>query len=68
MGACEKNMSVREMVQRMINDLVEVIDDAGKHDNGNNAAGTRIRKEMQSIKIIAQEVRLRVQTDKKNRK
>jgi len=61
-------MSVREMVQRMINDLVEVIDDAGKHDNGNNAAGTRIRKEMQSIKIIAQEVRLRVQTDKKNRK
>jgi len=61
-------MSVREMVQMMINDLVEIIDDADKHDNGNNAAGTRIRKEMQSIKIIAQEVRLKVQSDKKNRK
>ena len=49
-------------------DLVEIIDDAGKHDNGNNAAGTRVRKEMQSIKLIAQEIRTRVQSDKNKRK
>ena len=60
-------MSVREMIQTMINDLVEIIDDADKHDNGNNAAGTRVRKEMQSIKLIAQEVRKRVQNDRNNR-
>ena len=60
-------MSVRGMIQTMINDLVEIIDDAGKHDNGNNAAGTRVRKEMQSIKKIAQEVRIRVQNDRKNK-
>ncbi len=60
-------MSVREMIQTMINDLVEIMDDAGKHDNGNNAAGTRVRKEMQSIKKIAQEVRIRVQNDRINK-
>ena len=63
-----KIMSVREMIQTMINDLVEFIDDAGKHDNGNKAAGTRVRKEMQSIKLIAQEIRTRVQSDKNKRK
>ena len=63
-----KIMSVRAMIQTMINDLVEIIDDAGKHDNGNNAAGTRVRKEMQSIKLIAQEIRTRVQSDKNKRK
>ena len=55
------------MIQTMINDLVEIMDDAGKHDNGNNAAGTRVRKEMQSIKKIAQEVRIRVQNDRINK-
>ena len=60
-------MSLREMIQTMINDLVEIMDDAGKHDNGNNAAGTRVRKEMQSIKKIAQEVRIRVQNDRINK-
>ena len=63
-----KIMSVREMIQTMINDLVEIIDDEGKLDNGNKAAGTRVRKEMQSIKLIAQEIRTRVQSDKNKRK
>jgi len=60
-------MSVRDMIQEMINQLAEAIDDAEKHDNGNNAAGTRVRKVMQSCKNIAQEVRVKVQTDKDQR-
>ena len=32
--------------------------------NGNKAAGTRIRKAMQEIKTLAQEVRVEVQTIK----
>lgn len=35
------------------------------YDKGVNAAGTRIRQGMQSLKVLAQEIRLEVQ-DKKN--
>ena len=35
------------------------------YDKGNNAAGTRVRKGMQEIKNLAQEIRKEVQ-DKKN--
>ena len=41
-------MSLIEMFQDMINELAEVLGDAEKHDSGNNAAGTRIRKVMQT--------------------
>lgn len=37
------------------------------YDKGNNAAGTRIRKQMQLLKTLAQEVRLDVQTVKNSR-
>ena len=36
------------------------------YDKNNNAAGTRVRKGMQEIKNIAQEIRIEVQ-DKKNK-
>lgn len=36
------------------------------YKNGNNAAGTRVRKAMQDLKVLAQEVRLEVQ-DMKNK-
>jgi hypothetical protein len=39
--------------------------DADKFNKGNNAAGTRLRKAMQAIKVAAQEVRAEV-TNKKN--
>ncbi|MBE48625.1 MAG: histone H1 [Euryarchaeota archaeon] len=55
------------MVQGMINDLTETLGDAEKHDNGNSAAGTRVRKVMQAAKGIAQDVRVRVQGDKNSR-
>ena len=60
-------MSVKDMVQGMINDLTETLGDAEKHDTGNSAAGTRVRKVMQAAKGIAQDVRVRVQGDKNSR-
>lgn len=35
------------------------------YDNGNAAAGTRVRKAMQDLKVLAQEIRSEV-TEKKN--
>ena len=57
-------MSVADMVQGMIDTLNEALVDAGKHDRGNSAAGTRVRKAMQSTKNSAQAVRKPVQSDK----
>ena len=62
-----QNMSVREMVQDMINDLTDALEDAEKHDSGNSAAGTRIRKIMQTCKGLAQDVRVKVLDDKNSR-
>jgi hypothetical protein len=52
------------MVQEMIDTLNEALGDAAKHDRGNSAAGTRVRKAMQSTKNAAQGVRKQVQADK----
>ncbi len=57
-------MSVADMVQGMIDTLNEALVDAGKHDRGNSAAGTRVRKAMQATKNSAQDVRKQVQADK----
>ena len=59
-------MSVESMVQGMIDVLTEAMNDAVKHDKGNAAAGTRVRKAMQAAKATAQEVRAKVQADKNN--
>jgi len=40
--------------------------DVTKFVEGNNSAGTRVRKAMQTVKALAQEVRIEVQ-DQKNR-
>ena len=50
-------------LQDMINDCQT---DITKFVEGNNSAGTRVRKAMQSVKLLAQEVRVEVQ-DQKNR-
>ena len=57
-------MSVEAMVQEMIDTLNDARADAAKHDKGNSAAGTRVRKAMQSTKNAAQDVRKQVQADK----
>ena len=57
-------MSVEAMVQGMIDTLNDALGDAAKHDRGNSAAGTRVRKAMQSTKNAAQAERKQVQADK----
>jgi hypothetical protein len=56
-------------MQNLIDQITEVItniqDDVTKFDEkGNKAAGTRVRKGMQSIKGLAQEVRVYVSAKK----
>ncbi|MGB1818228.1 MAG: hypothetical protein ACPHK2_01270 [Candidatus Poseidoniaceae archaeon] len=60
-------MSVESMVNAMIESLNDVMADAAKHDGGNSAAGTRVRKAMQELKNAAQDVRIKVQSDKNSR-
>ena len=54
--------STFDELQNVINDCQT---DVTKFVEGNNSAGTRVRKAMQTIKSLAQEVRVEVQ-DQKN--
>ena len=51
-------------MQDMIEMLTDAMGDAVKHDKGNKAAGTRVRKAMQEAKATAQAIRVQVQNDK----
>ena len=55
--------SLFDRLQDTINDCQT---DVIKFVDGNNSAGTRIRKAMQAVKSLAQEVRVEVQ-DQKNK-
>ena len=55
--------SLFDSLQNAVNDCQT---DVTKFIDGNNSAGTRVRKAMQAIKALAQEVRIEVQ-DQKNR-
>ena len=55
--------SLFDSLQDIINDCQT---DVSKFIDGNNSAGTRVRKAMQKVKALAQEVRLEVQ-DQKNK-
>ena len=52
----------------LFDDLQDVINDCqadvSKFVDGNNSAGTRVRKAMQAVKSLAQEVRVEVQEQK----
>ena len=50
-----------EMVSAMESELANAIVENNKFSNGNNSAGTRLRKHMQSIKNLAQGIRVEVQ-------
>ena len=56
-------------LQRMYNNMLvaleQGISDLEKFEDGNSSAGTRVRKSMQTIKDLAQKVRVEVQ-EKKN--
>ena len=55
--------SLFDSLQDVINDCQS---DVSKFVDGNNSAGTRVRKAMQVVKAMAQEVRVEVQ-DQKNK-
>jgi hypothetical protein len=54
--------NIFDMLQDMVNDCQS---DVTKFVDGNSSAGTRVRKAMQAIKGLAQEIRIEVQ-DQKN--
>ena len=54
--------SLYDKLQDVVNDSQN---DVTKFVEGNNSAGTRVRKAMQAVKALAQEVRVEVQ-DQKN--
>ena len=54
--------SLYDNLQNIINDSQN---DVTKFVEGNNSAGTRVRKAMQTVKSLAQEIRIEVQ-DQKN--
>ena len=53
--------SLYDKLQDVINDTQN---DVTKFVEGNNSAGTRVRKAMQAVKSLAQEVRVEVQNQK----
>ena len=53
--------SLFDELQDVVNDCQT---DLTKFVDGNNSAGTRVRKAMQTIKSLAQEVRIEVQEQK----
>ena len=60
---------MRENFEKMLTILNECEEDLTKFDEkGNNAAGTRLRKAMQEIKALAQEIRVDVQNRKNGEK
>ena len=55
---------ITKTLYNMQEQLESAIDDARKFDAGNNSAGTRVRKTMQNLKNLAQQVRTEVQYQK----
>jgi hypothetical protein len=55
---------VIKLLQQMGNELNSIEVDAEKFVEGNNSAGTRVRKTMQTVKNLAQQVRVEVQNQK----
>ena len=55
---------VIKLMQQMEKEFIAACHDSEKFVDGNNSAGTRVRKYMQSIKRLAQEVRVEIQDQK----
>ena len=59
-------MNLEELLDEMQNEMHGAHEDLEKFNGGNKSAGTRVRKSMQSIKSMAQQVRVQVQETKNN--
>ena len=55
---------VIKLLQKMGKELSNIEVDAEKFVEGNNSAGTRVRKTMQTVKNLAQQVRVEIQNQK----
>ena len=56
---------LQRLYTQMLNNLEQGLNDLEKFEDGNASAGTRVRKNMQDVKNLAQLIRVEVQ-DKKN--
>ena len=56
--------NVIKLMQQMEREFIAAAVDSEKFVEGNNSAGTRVRKYMQGIKNLAQEVRKEIQHQK----
>jgi len=56
---------LQRLYTQMLNNLERGLNDLEKFEDGNASAGTRVRKNMQDVKNLAQLIRVEVQ-DKKN--
>ena len=59
-------MNLENLIESMKEEFGTAINEADKFSAGNKAAGTRVRKHMQNIKGIAQNIRVEVQEMKNN--
>tara|TARA_B100001094_G_C18078917_1_gene744111 strand:+ start:487 stop:669 length:183 start_codon:yes stop_codon:yes gene_type:complete len=57
-------MNLEELLDEMQNEMHSAHENIEKFTGGNKSAGTRVRKSMQSIKSMAQDVRVQVQETK----
>ncbi len=55
---------LQQLYLNMLDSLKEGIDDMERFEQGNMSAGTRVRKNMQTIKELAQKIRIGVQEQK----
>ena len=55
---------LEKMYQEIATNLEESMNDLEKFEEGNMSAGTRVRKTMQIIKTLAQQIRVEVQEQK----
>lgn len=53
-----------ELYEQLKTKLAEIDDDVRKAAGGNKAAGTRVRKAMQELKNLAQDLRVKVLEDR----
>ena len=58
--------TIEDLYQEMKDEYKTSVGDMEKFCSGNNSAGTRVRKAMQTIKNLCQDVRVEVQ-EQKNR-
>ena len=56
--------NVIKLMQDMEKVFIPCVEDAEKFAQGNNSAGTRVRKHMQQVKNLAQKIRVEVQEQK----